>query len=768
MGSRGFALRSRLNSGGLLLGTVLLLLTFQNCTQGFQTQSLDSPVGLLEESVNSSVGLSQESSASGSNAANPASLSPVQFAACKEKASELCAVWSSQGQEVQVSLSIPASTVMIESAAMGSHSVMGSTQRLVYVYFMLTSTESQVSILSLEAKRVIAATRANAGAPIWGTNLGIIRGPQGLKYPFLSPGYVTQISSSSWMWMCRFDPTLISGSSSVSAPTADCGTGFRRWSIDFKDAQGTPAYQAAVTKHSGYMIADVDADGWDDVTFPFFQGHLVTFSGRTGAQIGFSKFDVAAAEGDYLPYYRANTNHLFHGGRLYGVFSEVKSSSVPFQVVVAGDIVGRFQDGGEWCNSTRYAAGFRWSNGYQLAWSRYVGWGRTLFNDDGSAVRPGNEAGRCIHRIADPVFEQDSRAYVIFNQFNLQDPAAQCDRLAIQYQANVASTEAANKYIECLASISAQKPGSWAINVLDASNGSTVSTLGDHYVWGRVDGIWPNKPGALYLLHQNYSEGNFAQTAQNMKAFTLAYMDKGQFFSVAVMDCPSAVPVLREGTIGGNSYGTYPYGKNTSTDNVGMRDIALKDVDGDGLKDIPLADGRSIGYSNGQLVYKGGPRPMCVKRAQIKWQSNGLLNCRIDNGAVLVSSNSNADRAGAWPTAPMGGGYVTADLNQQPLVNFSCTSPSGWASGLEDFKLTFRIRSSATDGYWAAQDALACGITGDAGVVTGGQGDGRAMSGYFNTIAFTGNSNLSMECASPWGWNNAINDRQLKVQILPR
>jgi hypothetical protein len=657
---------------------------------------------------------------------------------------------------------------VIESALMGSHRINGKAQRLAYIYFMISGNESQVSILNLDAKRLIAATRANAGAPIFGTNLGIIRGPNNLKYPFLSPGYITSISASSWMWFCRFDPDSAGGTAAPEAPASTCGTGFRRHSIDFADAQGTPAYKAAATKHGGYMIVDVDNDGWDDVTFPFFQGHLVTFSGRTGAQIGFSKFDVAAAEGNYPPYYYANTTAMFHAGRLYGVFGEVKDSTTPMQVVVAGDIVGRFQNGGEWCNSTRYVAGFKWSNGFQLAWSHYIGWGRTLFNDDGKPSRPGDEVGRCIHRIADPVLNQDSRSYVIYNQFNLVDRAAQCDRLAMAYQSNVASTELANNYIACLASISAQKPGTWSIFVLDARNGTQVSAIGDHYAWGRVDGIWPNNSKALFLLHQNYSEGNFAQTAENMKAYTLAYIDKGQFAPITTLSCPSSVPVFREGTIGGNLYGTYPYGKNTSSENMGMRDIALQDIDGDGLKDIPLADGRWIGYVNGRLDYKRGGTPTCLKRAKIKWQSNGLLNCRIDNGAVVVSSNSNAERFGAWPTAPMTGGYVTGDITQSPLVAVSCTSPTGWSSGIEDFKMNFRLQANGTDGYWAAQGAVACGVTGNSGVLSGAQGDGQAKAAYFNTVPYLNGGSLSMECATSWGWNNAINDRQFKVEVIPQ
>lgn len=635
-----------------LLVSMFMLPLFQNCERSFLSG---------EFSINS-ISVSEES-----NLADPTGESPqggaqkigaLTQAACVQNPQELCLQWRENSEASEVSLSSLVTNAAIESGFLGGHAVGGQIRRLAYAYYLISANETQLSVVDLDRKRVIAATRANAGAPIFGTNLGILRGPQDLKYPFLSPGYVPSITASSWMWVCRFDPSLLKEDLAIQTPASDCGTGFRRFSIDFKTPQGQPAYQIAASKHSGFMIDDVDQDGWEDITFPFFQGHLVSFSGQTGAQIGFSQFDVASAEGDYGPHYHANQRPLFHGGRLYGVFFKVKESNVPMQVVVAGDIVGRFQDG-EWCNVTRYVAGFRWNQGFQLAWSHYVGWGRTLFNDDGKASRRGDEVGRCIHRISDSVLNENSKSYVIYNQFDVTDRRTQCDRLALNYQGNISSAEAAEKYSLCLSSVAAKKPGAWNLNILDAKDGRQISSLGNHYVWGRVDKVWPDTSKALFLLHQNHPDGSYAQTAEDLKAFTLAYVQDGQFAPLSTLECPSAVPRLREGTVGGHGFGTYAPGKNTSTDNVGLKDVTIEDIDGDGLNDILLADGRWIGYAQGKLSYKNGAVPNCVRRAKIKWQSDGLLACRLENGSAVVSSSHNGESSEAQPTSPMTGAFVT-------------------------------------------------------------------------------------------------------------
>lgn len=741
------------------------LLAFQNCAKHFnaEVRSSTAPPTSVEELA---FGIPSSASSTNTSTITAPQTTSITLADCKANSGELCAKWIDGAVEQEAPLGVSTSSGLIEAGPIGSHQISGKAQRLAYVYYLITSSESQLTIVNLDSKRSIAATRANAGAPIWGTNMGILRGPGGLKYPFLSPGYLPQIAADKWMWLCRFDPLKAAGTV-PQAPAGACGTGFRQHTIDFNTPQGIPAYSIAVTKHSGFMIADVDKDGWDDVTFPFFQGHLVTFSGNTGAQIGFAQFDVAAAEGNYPPYYGANQRPLFHGGRFYGGFFEVKEASQPMQVVVAGDIVGRFHDG-QWCNVSRYVAGLRWSNGFQLAWSRYTGWGRTLFNDDGSPVRQGDEQNRCIHRISDSVLNQDAQSYVIYNQFDVFDRSTQCNRYALNYQGNISSAEAAESYQSCLNAVAATKPGFWHIEMLNAQTGQTVSSLNNHYVWGRVDGVWPNTTKALFLLHQNHGEGNFYQTAENLKGFTLAQVDNGQFSSLGTLDCPSAVPSLREGTVGGNSYGTYPYGKNTSTDNVGLRDIATRDIDGDGLKDILLADGRWIGHANGKLAYKNGAAPVCVRRAKVKWTSNGLYSCRVDNGAVVVSGNSNGDRSGAWPTAPMSSTFVTADLKLSPRINFICLSPDGWNKNLEDFKVSVHLQPQGTDGSWTSKGARACGINNGSTVVGGASGGGEDMIGFFNLAAASAGPTLNMDCASPWGWNNGINDRSLNVIFTPQ
>ena len=146
----------------------------------------------------------------------------------------------------------------------------------------------------------------------------------------MTSGFGDSPRAGSWNGACTFQ---------FGAPgEAECGPHFRRTVL--QPDSGVPNW---FRESAGYEV-DLDGDGYDDVTLLYHQ-FVLTLSGRTGEQLGTTRFDVAESTEPASPKW-------FHSGRNYGLHTSSVDGDSVRTLMVGGVPIGTFNDFN--CNVTRF------------------------------------------------------------------------------------------------------------------------------------------------------------------------------------------------------------------------------------------------------------------------------------------------------------------------------------------------------------------------------------------------------------------------------
>jgi hypothetical protein len=492
-----------------------------------------------------------------------------------------CAFVTRPGQQrVPIALS-PGPATALEIGSAGPHF---GGRPAVYIYWFNPDDErSNISVLDLDRMAAVGWVGSPSSDAlrytVHDTYFSVVHDPAGLAYPFLAPG-ARYLNKPHWSQLCIFDPTRISD------PDPPCGTGFVHRDVAFAGD-----LQNAQFRHNGGWVQDIDGDGWDDIHLPFL-GHILSLSGRTGAQLALSQFDVARfSEPDSLV--------NFHSGRLYGSFTAFShpTTGASMVYVSAGTPVGQFAD--PYCNVSRYQAALRWAGAAQLTWSNYLSFAKTIFRPPYQSIddvlRRGQMLDECVHRFSDslvwPTAKQPVGVYSHFSQTVPPDDDCQAQILAEQRSGFQQSD--ADATTACAAAHWVTARGRWTIQALDAVTGGGVIAWPDAYAWGRVANLVPGQPHSLVV--QTFSQpvelARTAEAPQELRFVSLLGPDL-RWVHHGRLAAPGAAPKTDHVT---GFYGSRRAGLGHTAG--GIPELVTADVDADGLRDVALEDGSWVGYS---------------------------------------------------------------------------------------------------------------------------------------------------------------------------
>jgi hypothetical protein len=152
-------------------------------------------------------------------------------------------------------------------------------------------------------------------------------------------------------------------------------------------------------------------------------------------------------------------------------------------------------------------------------------------------------------------------------------------------------------------------PGHWSTHILDAANGAEVKDYPNLYIWGDAPNVIPNQSSLLLAQRLTSNDGDvrFDETGKPIDSFVLVKLaSRSTLTTMATLAAPSAAPQITPQVRNSEKsyYGGYPPGIGSSQ--WGIPKLILKDIDGDGLNDIKLENGRWIGWSasESKLVVK--------------------------------------------------------------------------------------------------------------------------------------------------------------------
>lgn len=450
-------------------------------------------------------------------------------------------------------------------------------------------------------------------------------GPDGRTYPTFTPGYGDSNSAPAthWGWGCLFRPGQASG---------DCGPGFIRLTLepDILPYGATTWFREAV----GHVM-DIDEDGWEDIHLPYHSAFL-SISGRTGAHLTTTAYDVAASTGAQPL--------MFHSGRHYGVHHTVRASqetgSWPIRrtVLVAGSPVGDFDD--PKCNTSRYTAVLIQDgppSTRRLAWADFDGFHSSNWNawpwvpPGGEAPEPsrwGDFADKCIHRYSDARTFMDGEDVLLLNYFTTDwtQPdnaplAGKCKNEQYQLYMEPTWTTAKRQAWEACAFQHAATKGRWNMKVVRESDGALLTGSADTYVWGWSSSLHPSAE-TLYLVEalpnpvrfdvKDDGGNRMSPSALRVQALVNGLWDDRGAFPVAGR--PVLVDIKKTGALGTGDF-------------FGVKALSLADLDGDGLDEVATATASGtvvwIGWSpsSGSWVTKTGvadPKPANAPPGSIK------------------------------------------------------------------------------------------------------------------------------------------------------
>lgn len=436
-------------------------------------------------------------------------------------------------------------------------------------------------------------------------------GPDGHVYPAFTPGYGDSNSAAAtrWGWGCVFRAGLTS---------SDCGPGFIRVSLE---PEFLPYGATMWFREAFGHVADIDQDGWDDIHLPYHSTFL-SISGRTGAHLATTSYDVAASTGAQPL--------MFHSGRHYGVHHAVSAPQAPGlwpirrTVLVAGSPVGDFDN--PMCNVSRYTAVLIQDGSpstRRLAWADFDGFHSSSWSawpwvpPGGEAPVPsrwGDFADHCIHRYSDARTLMDGEDALLVNYFTTDwthpDNAplsGRCKNEQYQLYMEPTWTKAKRDVWDACALRHAATKGHWGVKVLRESDGVALTASADTYVWGWSRSLHPSGE-TLYLVELMPNPVRFdvkadnggariAPSALRVRALVNGlWADRG---ALPVAGRPVLVDLQKTGALGTGDF-------------FGVKALSLADLDGDHLKEVAIAAASDsvvwIGWSanSGSWVTKTG------------------------------------------------------------------------------------------------------------------------------------------------------------------
>ena len=479
-----------------------------------------------------------------------------------------------------------------EVGLMGKH--FGGGYSAAYVYTPIcanlscTTQAAALYVYNLNSSALVGWLTAPSPAySIHNAYFGLVRGPNGLRYPFLAPGG-KYVGAGDWQGLCLFD------AAKISAPDPACYTGFKSYALTFP---------AGSYRHNGGWLSDVDRDGWDDINLPFLKT-VLTISGRTGQQLASSTFNVSAQSEP------ATASAWFHSGRNYSGFASFNSpSSSDRRVLISsGNAVGTFDDSN--CNVSRFMSVAKWNpdSTLSLLWSNFISFSKTIFNSASwsmsNYVRWGDGIDKCVHRTSDSLFWAGANPVVLYSYFTLVDPIPDdCQDEVFDEQENLyVDPLLIQETYQCQDANFLPAVGRWTIQAFQGDTGGGVTAWPQAYLWGRVQHFVPNEPYTLVIetFTTNSGKVRFDQNGHTtVDALWFSKMESNYTWSHAGALSGGARPRT---TVNFWYYGSQPIGGGSSWG--GLPELVVRDIDSDGLNDVQLTDNSWVGYHNGAIVRK--------------------------------------------------------------------------------------------------------------------------------------------------------------------
>lgn len=437
-------------------------------------------------------------------------------------------------------------------------------------------TPPALAIVDVSAGRVVARAVAPAGQRHSFSDYP--RDPDGKRYPFLAPSFgdgdTTFYGQTVWGYLCLYKPDRPSDEK--------CGNGFT--------AVNTVPKEPFFREVGGYL-QDLDGDGWEDITL-LFHKLVYTISTRTAAVIAATEYDVAIAT-------EPNSPKWFHDGRNYGTHSAFTGPDGKLRaLIVSGMPVGGFNN--VMCNVSWFVATLESVPGRPdtrtLGWSRYYGFNATTFSEVASAyaenpsvkvARPADFQNGCIHAFSDARSVMDREHVVIFNVFRQDVPVKTC--IKEQYQLYLEPRWTPDKqraWHEC-STANLKSRGMWNVQVLRERDGVPLFSSPNVYIWGSSKDLLPS--GETVYLVEPLPQPTVPFDLQQhepapLRVRTLVNGQWSEQGALPVVGRPRIRQVWGDGSRG---YGSYTY----------FAELTLEDIDGDGVKDLQMADGTWVGYS---------------------------------------------------------------------------------------------------------------------------------------------------------------------------
>lgn len=457
-------------------------------------------------------------------------------------------------------------------STIGSHT--GTAHHEVAVVYARTTGEPALAIVDVQAKQVVAVTAAPSGQTV--AYVDVPRDPQGRGHPFLAPSYGDEPGAKAWGYLCVY--------AAQTGNLGRCGMGFAEVSTIPSVFYSSAGYYF---REVGGYLQDIDGDGWDDIHL-IYHATVVAISPRTAQQLVTTTYDVAAPSEPASPKW-------FHSGRNYGTHRAYTGQDGKLRTLVVGGIpVGSFEDVN--CNVSRFVAVLESSAGQpstrKLAWSRYLGFTSTIFSaydpsyaSNPPVARAADILDRCVHRFSDARSVMDGQEVAVFNYFASDAPVDRC--LLEQYQLYLPPTwtqQKSDAWYGCLAKNLAVT-GVWGQMVLGASDGQGLTGSQQTYVWGMSTALLPGGE-PLYLVETlpaktPYDLRKHPASALAVRALVSALWSTRGTFPVA-----GRPRIVSEAAHGSRGVGSY----------TGFAELSLRDLDGDGLMEVELEDGRWVGY----------------------------------------------------------------------------------------------------------------------------------------------------------------------------
>lgn len=507
----------------------------------------------------------------------------LELGSCATASSSTCLLVTStvtQNKEILISVSQNVCNGLVigrRLEVIGDH-VNDPLQEVAVLYCENPGTASPPALAVVDVSSGQVVARAIAPSEQVNSFTDYPRDPEGRKYPFLAPSYgdgdTSFYAHTVWGYLCLYKPDRRSD--------AKCGNGFVAVST-------TPADK--FFREVGGYLHDLDSDGWEDITL-IFHKQVYTISTRTAAEIGTTEYDVAEATEPKSPKW-------FHDGRNYGTHSVVTGTDGKLRTVMVGGMpVGSFAN--VTCGVSWFAAVLEMSPGQpstrKLRWSRYYGFSSNVFSEVNVAfaadpsvriARLANYQNGCVHTFSDSRSIMDREHVIIFNYFREEAPQQTCIKEQYQLYLDPAWTLDKQQIWHTCIAMNRTAPGMWNMQVLRERDGIPLAESRNVYIWGASRELLPN--GEMVYLVESLPQRTvpFDLGEHAPSPLLIRALNNGQWSERGTLPVARRPNIQLVGGSGSRGCGSYNC----------FAELVLKDIDGDGIKDIQMADGTWIGYS---------------------------------------------------------------------------------------------------------------------------------------------------------------------------